>query len=70
LLSVAGHVASGAVKITGAVLEKAKSSPFAGALNVRAGESAADPLRNSLVSTIALCLDVAEARPARWAFGR
>ena len=38
LLSVAGHAASGAVKITGMVTEKAKSSPFAGALNVRAGE--------------------------------
>ena len=35
LLSVAGHVASGAVRITGTVTEKAKTSPFAGALNLQ-----------------------------------
>jgi hypothetical protein len=57
LLSVAGHVASGAVKITAKVSEKAKSSPFAGALNIRMNEDVGDPLRNALVSTIALSLD-------------
>jgi len=57
LLSVAGHVASGTVKIAGLVAEKAKSSPFAGALDVRAGENVDDPLRNALVSLVALCLD-------------
>jgi hypothetical protein len=57
LLSVAGHVAAGAVKITSKVGEKAKSSPFAGALNLRAGEDVNDPLRCALVSLIALGLD-------------
>jgi hypothetical protein len=57
LLSVAGHVSSGMVLITSAVLEKAKTSPFAGALNLRAAENVDDPLRNALVSVIALCLD-------------
>ena len=57
LLSVAGHVASGAIKITGTVAEKAKTSPFSGALNLRAGEGVDDPLRNALVSLVALCLD-------------
>jgi hypothetical protein len=57
LLSVAGHVASGSARITGTVTEKARSSPFAGALNVRAGEDVDHPLRNALVSLVALCLD-------------
>jgi hypothetical protein len=57
LLSVAGHVASGTVRITGTVTEKAKTSPFAGALNLRAGENVDDPLRNALVSLMSLCLD-------------
>jgi hypothetical protein len=57
LLSVAGHVAAGVVKITATVSEKAKSSPFAGALNLRAGEDVDDPLRNALVSLVGLCLD-------------
>jgi hypothetical protein len=57
LLSVAGHVAAGNVRITGAVVEKAKTSPFAGALNLRAGENVDDPLRCALVSAISLSLD-------------
>jgi len=57
LLSVAGHVASGNVRITGAVVEKARSSPFAGALDLRAGEGVEDPIRAALVSLIALALD-------------
>jgi hypothetical protein len=58
LFSVAGHFDAGMVRITGAVHEKAKTSPFAGALNLRAGEGVQDdPLRNSLVSLVALCLD-------------
>jgi len=57
LLSVAGHVASGAVRITNTVVERAKTSPFGGALNLRAGEGVDDPLRNALVSLVALCLD-------------
>lgn len=57
LLSVAGHVRSGMVRITTQVTEKAKTSPFAGALNLRAGEGTEDPLRCALVSAIALSLD-------------
>jgi hypothetical protein len=57
LLSVAGHVASGAVRITSQVTEKAKTSPFAGALNIRMNEGVDDALRNALVSLVALCLD-------------
>jgi hypothetical protein len=57
LFSVAGHVAAGMVKITSRVTEKAKTSPFAGALNLRAGENADDALRQALVSLIALSLD-------------
>ena len=47
LLSVAGHVSSGMVLITSAVVEKAKTSPFAGALNLRAGENVDDPAENA-----------------------
>jgi hypothetical protein len=57
LLSVAGHVSSGMVQITSQVVEESKTSPFAGALNLRAGENVDDPLRNALVSLVALCLD-------------
>ena len=57
LLSVAGHVSSGLVLITSQVVEMAKTSPFAGALNLRAGENVDDPLRNALISVIALTLD-------------
>jgi hypothetical protein len=57
LFSVAGHVSSGMVRITTQVVEQAKTSPFSGALNLRAGEGVEDPLRNALVSTIALSLD-------------
>ena len=60
LLSVAGHVSSGMVRITAQVTEKAKTSPFAGALNLRAGEGTEDPLRCALVSAIALSLDNAD----------
>jgi hypothetical protein len=57
LLSGAGSVGAGNVRITSTVTEKAKSSPFAGALNLRAGENVDDPLRNALVSLVGLCLD-------------
>jgi hypothetical protein len=50
-------VRNGMVRITSAVVEKAKTSPFAGALSLRAGENVDDPLRCALVSAIALCLD-------------
>jgi hypothetical protein len=57
LLSVAGQVAASNVRITGTVTEKARTSPFAGALDVRAGEDVGDPLRNALVTLVALVLD-------------
>src|ERR1700722_14859434 len=57
LFSVAGHVAEGMVRIASQVIEKAKTSPFAGALNLRAGEGTDDALRCALVSVIALSLD-------------
>ena len=57
LLSVSGHVRSGMARITTQVTEKAKTSPFAGALNLRAGENVDDPLRCALVSVIGLSLD-------------
>jgi hypothetical protein len=43
--------------MTGAVHEKSETSPFAGALNLHAGENVDDPLRNALVTLVALCLD-------------
>jgi hypothetical protein len=57
LFSVAGHFDAGMVRVTGAVHEKSKTSPFAGALNLRAGEGVDDPLRNALISLVALSLD-------------
>ena len=57
LLSVSGHARSGMVRITTRVTEKAKTSPFAGALNLRAGEDVDDALRCALVSVIGLSLD-------------
>jgi hypothetical protein len=57
LLSVSSHVAGGNVKITREVSEKAKTSPFSGALTLKAGEGTDDPLRCALVSLIALALD-------------
>jgi hypothetical protein len=57
LLSVSSHVAAGMVKITSNVTEKAKTSPFAGQLNLRAGEDVDHPLRKALVTIISLSLD-------------
>jgi hypothetical protein len=57
LLSVAAHVGAGKVRVCSTVLEKAKNSPFAGALDIRAGENAEDPLRGAAILLIALGLD-------------
>jgi hypothetical protein len=57
LLSVAAHVAAGRVKICAPAAEKARNSPFAGALDFRAGENAEDPLRAAAILLIALGLD-------------
>ena len=57
VLSVAGAVAGGSVRITGTVTEKARTSPFGGALDLRAGENVDDPLRNALITLVALTLD-------------
>jgi hypothetical protein len=62
LLSVAAHVASGHVKICAPALEKAKTSPFAGALDLRAGENVDDPLRAALVTLVGLGLDAEQGR--------
>ena len=63
LLSVAGHVAAGRVKICAPALEKARSSPLAGALDFRAGEGVVeDSLRNAPVTLISLSLDSERGR--------
>ena len=59
LLSAANHAAAGNVKLCVPAAEKARVAPFHGALDFRAGESADDPLRSSLVLTVALTLDQA-----------
>jgi hypothetical protein len=71
LLSVAAAAATGKVKVTGLVTEKARTSPLSGAFDLRVGDViSGNPLKQALVTAVSLCLDVAEARPARWAFGR
>jgi hypothetical protein len=57
LLSVAAHVASGRVRICAPAIEKARSLPFAGALDFKAGENTDDPLRGAAILSIALGLD-------------
>jgi hypothetical protein len=64
LLSVAAHVAAGSVKICAPALEKARKSPFAGALDFRAGENAEDPLRAAASLLVALGLDQSDGRAA------
>jgi hypothetical protein len=64
LLSVAAHVAAGLVKICAPALEKARNSPFAGALDFRAGENAEDPLRAAAILLVALGLDSTGGRAA------
>jgi hypothetical protein len=58
------------VKIVGAVTEKAKTNPLAGAFDLRVGDDiAGNALKQALVTAVSLCRDPAPAQPARWAFG-
>jgi hypothetical protein len=61
-LAAAGHVTAGDVKITVLVAEKARTEPFRGALDLRGGEGADDPLRCAALAAIAAALD---ERPTR-----
>jgi hypothetical protein len=64
LLSVGAHATAGNIQLCAPALEKARNSPFAGALNFRAGEAADDPLRRSAILCVALSLDRYERKPA------
>ena len=57
LLPAAGHIASGRVKLCEPAFEKAKTSPFGGALDFRGGDGGDDPLRRAALWAIALGLD-------------
>lgn len=56
-LAVAGYVASGMVKMTQAVAEKARQLPFQASLDFRSGDVGDDPLRHAAVLAIALGLE-------------
>ena len=58
-LTVASHISGGGVKITGDVAEKAKSSPFGGALSFRLGDKSTDPLRLAALQTVTIALEAA-----------
>lgn len=58
MLSAAGHIAEGRVKVSELAHQKAQTSPLGGALDFRAGEGATDdPLRATVLSAIAIALD-------------
>jgi hypothetical protein len=57
LIGAASHIAAGAVKICEPAHEKAKTSPFGGALDFRGGDLGDDPLRRAALWAIALGLD-------------
>jgi hypothetical protein len=64
-LSVAAHVGAGKVKVAALVDDKAKSAPFRGALDFRAGDATDEPLRAAAVLTVALALiDTSQWRTA------
>ncbi len=57
-LSAGAHVSAGSVRLAVPAHERAQTSPFGGALNIRGGEAtAADPLRAAVLAGIALALD-------------
>jgi hypothetical protein len=57
-MAAAGHVMDGRVKIGIPALERAKSSPLRGQLDVRGGDPTdGSPLRLALLAGIAVCLD-------------
>jgi hypothetical protein len=53
---ISGHVIGGAVHMTASVVEKCKTSPFAGALQFRSGDKVDDPLRLAFMCGIAVAL--------------
>ena len=57
LLAAARMIHRGAVKLGPLAEEKARSLPFGGALSFRAGEGVEDPLRNAILTTIAVSLE-------------
>ena len=57
LIPAATHIAAGAVKLCVLAHEKAKTSPFGGALDFRGGDVGGDPLRQAALWAIALGLD-------------
>jgi len=57
LLPAASHIAEGRVKLCAPAYEKAKTSPFGGALDLRGGDGGDDPLRRAALWAIALALD-------------
>ncbi len=63
-LAAAIHVARGSVKIAVQAFDRARNSPLGGALDIRGGENADDPLRAALLAGIALSLDDASQASA------
>lgn len=57
LLPAATHIAAGRVKVCVPAFEKAKTSPFGGALDFRGGDGGDDPLRRAALWAITLGLD-------------
>ncbi len=55
-LEVAAHIAAGRVKITAMIEEKARTSPWGGALDFRAGDRADTPLRTVALRMVAMAL--------------
>jgi hypothetical protein len=56
-VAVACYVAAGQVKMTPTADEKARTTPFRGALDFRGGDTTDDPLRRAAVLAIALALE-------------
>ena len=63
-LAAAIHVARGSVKIAVQAFDRARNSPLGGALDIRGGENADEPLRAALLAGIALSLDDASQASA------
>jgi hypothetical protein len=57
LVPAATHIAAGNAKLCKPAHEKAKTSPFGGALDFRGGDTGDDPLRRAALWAIALGLD-------------
>jgi hypothetical protein len=68
LLSAADFTAAGNVKLCEPAFAQTKTSPFGGALDLRAGADTDDPLRAGAILAICLSLDatLSTVRAARW----